>query len=203
MEGEKWVSFLTLTSRPGITWPLLMKAWSTFVKVLRRRYGPLGYLAVKEEGTATGMRHLHVLITGAVWLNWPSMSRAWSRLTGAPGVDIRRVNTRGGKTAYSRALYVCKYIGKGFGQDAPMRKLLTASAGFFKPTVSEHSWTVMDWTDAYGGYLKDLPGSADERGIVVLRECRCMRGELDLDQLRLDTGDTPQVSWFQLPLPEG
>lgn len=203
LEGVRWCSLLTLTSLPGTSWPDLMKSWSEFVRELRAKSGTLTYMAVKEEGTRTRMRHLHILITGpgAVWTDWSWMSSAWQRLTGARGVHIKRVSTVG-EGAVKAVWYACKYLGKGFGLTAPTRKLMTASSGYFKKAIlSGHWWLDREEAGAqmhpYGaGWLCDL------KGVWVLRACQCTDPHAPRSTIRLDTIPPPSLSSLQFALGE-
>lgn len=203
LEGVRWASLLTLTSLPGTSWPSLMKSWSEFVRELRAKSGTLAYMAVKEEGAVSGMRHLHVLITGpgAVWTDWLWMSSVWKRLTGARGVHIKRVSTVGEK-AVKAVWYVLKYVGKGFGLTAPTRKLMTASALYFKKVMlSGHWWLDREEPGAqmhpYGaGWLCDL------KGVWVIRECKCKDPHSSRRTIRLDTIPPPSLSSLQSALGE-
>lgn len=121
--APRWVSLVTLTSMPSMTWPGIMRAFSALVRWMRRQLGPLEYACIKEEGANTGMKHLHVLVTGVPWVPYTLLSRAWQRLTSAWNVDVRRV--WGGRLA----AYVAKYVGKAL----EIRKMVTFSRGFKPP----------------------------------------------------------------------
>ncbi|KKM19934.1 hypothetical protein LCGC14_1650610 [marine sediment metagenome] len=82
---------LTLTSRPGTTWPQIMKAWSSMVRGLRQGGSRLPYAAIKQEGRASGMKHLHIVALGWSYVPQRELSRRWLGLTGAPVVDVRRI----------------------------------------------------------------------------------------------------------------
>ena len=111
-------AMLTLTSLPDTPWPVIMRAWSSMARYLRRTSPQLQYAAIKEEGSRTGMRHLHVLLIHFRYRPQRLLSAEWSRLTGAHQVDIRRV---AGSLA---ARYVAKYLSKS---DPGARKRATFS----------------------------------------------------------------------------
>ena len=114
-------AFLTLTSRPDQTWPGLMKEWSHMVRWLRRTSPGLLYAAVKEEGSNSGMKHLHVVLVNMNFTPQAEISAEWARLTGAWIVDIQRIE---GSQA---AGYVAKYVAKDMGE---LRKHTTYSRGW-------------------------------------------------------------------------
>ena len=107
LEDAPWKSLLTLTSRPGTPWPSIMSAWTSMIRFLRKSYGVVEYAVIKEEGSSTGMKHLHAVLVGPQWIPHASVSKAWRTRLGAFIVDIRRVSS--GKVAG----YVSKYVAKG------------------------------------------------------------------------------------------
>jgi len=123
LDGREWKSLLTLTTRPGTSWSSIMRAWSSLIRSLRKRYGDVQYAVAKEEGDSTGMRHLHAVLVGPTWVPHAVVSALWYRRLGAYIVDIRRVS--GGKVAG----YVGKYLTK---QGLGLRKVLTYSRGWPK-----------------------------------------------------------------------
>jgi len=126
--------FLTLTSTVGMDWPRMMRAWSQLVKRLRAYSPGLQYMAVKEEGKISGMKHLHVICRGWNYTPWRIISQWWSVFTGARGVDIRRI-----VGDQERAVqYAIKYVGKAVAS-LHLRKVATFSSGWGK-VVSEGLW---------------------------------------------------------------
>jgi hypothetical protein len=126
-----YLVFLTLTTinrEPRMTWQEIMLRWSRLVAWLRRVYGPLEYVVVKEEG-ANGLRHLHAIVSGWRWVPVATLSAKWKLLTGAYRVWVERVVGRDGVAGY-----LGKYLAKG---NLPLRKLLTYSAGWPKLPVTE------------------------------------------------------------------
>jgi len=121
---EAWTSFITLTSKPGSQWSVLMCAFGRMVKWLRTIYGPVEYAAVKQEGSLTGMKHLHILFLGLRWVPYAALSRKWKLLTGAWSVDIQRVS--GGRVA----AYISRYIGEGLS--VIVGKAVTFSKGWLR-----------------------------------------------------------------------
>jgi hypothetical protein len=125
------VTLLTLTSVPSSDWPLIMREWSHMVRWLRRASPSITYAAIKEAGTRSGMKHLHVLILNLDYVPQARISAEWARLTGAPIVDVRRV------AGDHAAAYVAKYVSKGpasclksvtFGRDWPKPEPLPRTA---------------------------------------------------------------------------
>lgn len=106
-------------------WSTIMSWWSRLIAWARRGLGGLEYACVKEQGSKTGMRHLHAIVLGWTWLSQELLSSAWQTISGAYNVTIRRVRASG------IASYVAKYIGKGLGS-LPLGKLITYSSGFPK-----------------------------------------------------------------------
>lgn len=112
---------IELTSRPGTTWPQIMRAWQSMARALRRRAPELQYAAVKESGHQNGMKHLHVVCVGWSFVSQPEISDLWKRYLGAYVVWVRRINPSEG------ARYVSKYLTK-----ACLRNIrsITYSRGF-------------------------------------------------------------------------
>jgi len=65
----------------------------------------LSYFCV-FEAHESGWPHLHILQRGG-YIDWKWLSKEWTKLTGSPGVDIRKIYD-----AKQCAGYVAKYIGK-------------------------------------------------------------------------------------------
>lgn len=124
-----FVTLTTVNRSPRLSWPEIMGAWSRVVAWIRRVYGPVEYMVVKEEGKG-GMRHLHAVFANWVWVPVVALSAEWQRLTGAYRVWIDRVVGGAGVAGY-----LAKYLAKG---DLPLRKLATYSQGFPKLPVVEY-----------------------------------------------------------------
>lgn len=112
---------IELTSRPGTTWPEIMRAWQSMARALRRRAPSMEYAAVKETGARAGMKHLHVVCVGWSFITQTNISDLWNRYLGAYVVWLRRVD---GKEA---ARYVSKYLAKA---RLPGIRSITYSRGF-------------------------------------------------------------------------
>lgn len=141
LEGKPNSAMLTLTSVPGTTWPEFMRAWSHMVKMLRNTSPELQYAACKEEGSKTGMRHLHVVLLNLNYTPQSAIAWKWRQLTGAHVVRIERLRT-------DRAhYYVAKYVSKDL--DAA-RKHVTFSRGFPPLPPPEHRLTHVAETNQYG-----------------------------------------------------
>jgi hypothetical protein len=98
-----------------------MRAFQHLIKFLRKTSPDLAYAACKEEGSDTGMRHLHVVLIGFQYTPQSSIARRWRELTGAFVVRIERL--RSDRAGY----YVAKYVSKDL--DAA-RKHVTYSKNF-------------------------------------------------------------------------
>ena len=131
-------AFLTLTSRTGTPWPDIMRAWTRMVAFLREDSPFLQYAAVKEEGSSTGMRHLHVILLNFAYTPQKIISRKWFSLTSAWVVNIKRIE---GQHA---AAYVAKYVAK---DDLPLRKKVTYSRAWPKlePALNLTWLTHREW----------------------------------------------------------
>jgi hypothetical protein len=121
------LAMLTLTSARGAEWPALMRRFQSLMKWIRKR-GPVHYIAAKEEGKETGMKHLHVIIFGWRYIPWIAISKAWQSRTGAWGIYIKKVK----HTAYVGDViaYVTKYVTKQIGGMLGTLKHVTYSANF-------------------------------------------------------------------------
>lgn len=95
-----------------------MKRWSQLLAWLRRRMPHLQYACAKEVGPKTGMKHLHVAAFNWTYLPQAALSDQWAKYTGAPVVDVRRVE----------APAVARYIAKHFAKTVPVtRKAMSFS----------------------------------------------------------------------------
>lgn len=171
---------LTLTTRPGTNWPEVMRAFQHLVKFLRKTSPELEYAACKEEGSKTGMRHLHVILLNFQFTSQPIISARWRQLTGAHVVRIERL--RSDRAHY----YVAKYVSKDL--DAA-RKHVTFSRGFPPLPPPEHRLShvgetsylgpskVYEWTD-HPGIVDKLEAGCDcfgEPHPVTMEEHRWLR----------------------------
>lgn len=120
---------LTVTTKAGTDWPATMRAWQHLVKFLRKTSPELEYAACKEEGSSTGMRHLHVIVLNFEYTPQFAIAKRWRELTGAFVVRIERL--RSDRAHY----YVAKYVSKDL--DAA-RKHVTFSKGFPPLPPPEH-----------------------------------------------------------------
>lgn len=126
---------LTLTLRPDPSRSLQEEldranaAWRTLWKRIGRLQGPRarGYVKVVEL-TAAGTPHLHI-IADCAYVSQAWLSATWDELTGAPIVDIRRVNSRAGLSRY-----LAKYLTKTHLAVHGRRKW-SASRGFLPPAA--------------------------------------------------------------------
>jgi len=183
-------TFITLTSNPAVgenrdqRAQMLVDAWRKIVRKYCRinKIKRVEFIAVFEK-TKRGEPHLHILA------RMPFMSQKWlsnqmGTLTGAPIVDIRRIDSKG-----KAVNYVTKYIGKD-----PKRfegcKRYWRSMHYMHPTRSELRaqrrpdtiFSQVDLTFAKyrkllqsSGYtlLKDWPSTAEIR---LTQECRAPPG---------------------------
>lgn len=116
-------AFLTLTSLPATPWWRIMQAWTRLVAWLRKNNPHLQYALVKEQGPATGMKHLHAIVAPWHYIPWLKLSAQWRTLLGAWVVNVQRI-LGNGPTAY-----IAKYIAKGL---ANVKKHATFSRGWKK-----------------------------------------------------------------------
>ena len=98
-----------------------MRAWQHMVKFLRKSSPGLEYAACKEEGSTSGMRHLHVILLNLNYTPQHLISKRWRELTGAFVVRVERLRSD------RAAVYVAKYVSKDL--DAA-RKHVTYSRGY-------------------------------------------------------------------------
>lgn len=155
---------LTLTTAKGADWKTTMRAWQHMVKWLRKRSPKLEYAACKEEGSSSGMKHLHVILLNLEYTPQHAISARWRELTGAWVVRVERL--RSDRAHY----YVAKYVSKDL--DAA-RKHVTFSKGFPPLPPREERFTHVADT----GYLG--PGKVatwtNQPGIVdmMVPNCSC------------------------------
>ena len=124
LEGdEKWKSFVTLTTIQAPSWSWVMTRFQKLVRWLRSTYGPVEYAAIKQEGTSTGMKHLHLLLLGPAWIPYATLSQKWKSISGAWSVDIQRVSSSG------VAGYVARYVAAG---SVILGKAVTFSKGWLR-----------------------------------------------------------------------
>lgn len=97
-------SMLTLTSRPGTTWPQIMRAWQSLVRTLRRDAPSLEYVCVKEFGPDRHMKHLHIITLHPSYIPQATLSQLWSKYLGAPIVWITHVDPARGATELAKYL---------------------------------------------------------------------------------------------------
>ncbi len=128
-----WTSFVTLTTRPGTPWPYIMRRWQSFVKALRKTYGQIEYVWVKEEGSNTGMRHLHAVLTGPKWIDKSLLRKLWFKRTGAFQVGIRRLDNSSGIS------HAAKYVVKS---DVRLARAVGFSKGWPKLTFNSPDFEV-------------------------------------------------------------
>lgn len=157
LKDENWFSFGTFTSKPDMTWPRMMTAFTRLVAHLRLSQPQLQYVAVKEEGSLHGMKHLHVIFHGWVWHSYADLQATWLRLTGAHDVNIKR------KPGEAAAAYAAKYVGKG---NVSAIKVVTFSSKWAK-LPPQDIWHVVQWESRPGFVppttLEDADGALVER----------------------------------------
>jgi len=172
IQASKWVAVMTLTSRRGMEWPVLMRRFQSLVKALRQEYGRIEYAAFKEEGSETGMKHLHVVVRGWVWVPHAKLRAMWRERTGAFHVNITRIHS-GGQEA---ANYVSKHCGrvaakhcsKAVGAVGPGKRV-TFSKGFLVKRPECKRWVTFflyPRSENHG-----LPGLELPCGTVVEKWC--------------------------------
>lgn len=138
LEDTSVDSLLTLTCRPDWykrpedAFKSMSRAIPHLIKRLKRSLPRMNlqYLVVWEE-TRQGWPHAHVLLRGP-YIPQRLLSRHWCALTGAPIVDIRRVN----QIAEAKA-YVSKYLAKQ-PRVPPGFRRFRSSAAFWKAGAPNH-----------------------------------------------------------------
>ena len=139
-------AFVTFTSKLDMEWPKLMRRFQSLVRALRKgEKGPDGrwrrtpcpgleYAAFKEEGACHGMKHLHVIFVGWLWVPKGVLQRMWCSRTGAFMVDVKRINGKDTDCARYAGKYVTKALGEVGSGDAPeyLRKRVTFSKGWVR-----------------------------------------------------------------------
>ena len=74
---------------------------------MKRRWGLLTYAGVKEEGSQSGMKHLHFIIVFAARPLQSAVSALWRKLTGAFMINMKVIG-------HDRVdQYLAKYLAKG------------------------------------------------------------------------------------------
>lgn len=134
------------------------------VKFLRKASPELQYAACKEEGSANGMKHLHVILLNFSFTPQVVIAARWRQLTGAHVLRIERLRS-------DRAhFYVAKYVSKDL---TAARKHVTFSRGFPPLPPSGHTYTAVKELPAFGPSKVRL--WTDSNGIVdlLLPDCDC------------------------------
>ncbi|KKM03848.1 hypothetical protein LCGC14_1770300 [marine sediment metagenome] len=193
MADQNWFVFVTLTSTPDTTWPRMMTAFTRLVAHLRKTQPTLQYAAVKEEGSLSGMKHLHVIFHSWVWHDFADLQNTWFRLTGAYNVNMKR------KPNEAVAAYAAKYVGKG---NVDARKVATYSAKWPKLPRDTH------WTPVYSRHVAPFPweqeGEDSEGRIVahVAETCNHVQSIHPLSEVTSQWLKSLRVpSWLPPPVP--
>ena len=164
LSGRPNSALLTLTTAPGTSWIQTMRAWQHMVKYLRQTSPHLEYAACKEEGSNSGMRHLHIILLNLNYTPQHLIAKRWRELTGAFIVRVERLRSD------RAAVYVAKYISKDL--DAA-RKHVTYSKGYPKLPPPEIPLTHVRETGALGPSRvyewTDHPGIVDS----IAEGCPC------------------------------
>jgi|TARA_Y100000310_G_scaffold337751_1_gene425651 hypothetical protein len=100
-----------------------MKAFNRLTREFRKVSPRAEYACVKEEGSETGMRHLHVIIANWNFYPWAKLKALWRKYIGADGVHIKRVVS---KLMEKVTSYAAKYVSKNVAQ-LDQRKIVTYS----------------------------------------------------------------------------
>lgn len=106
IRDEPWLLMLTLTSLPGSDWQLILRTWNALYRHLKKADPHLAYAAVKEIGTKSGSKHLHVLLKGWRWHNVKELRTFWKERTGADQIHLLRLPSP------ETASYCAKYLSK-------------------------------------------------------------------------------------------
>jgi hypothetical protein len=133
---------IVLTTRTGLSWPKIMRAWTSMRRWLLTRAPAHAYACIKEEGRSRGMRHLHLIIANWSYVPQAMISKEWRKLTGSYVVWVRACS---GEQACS---YVAKYVTKSC---RTVRRTITFSRNWPRdePILSLRilfrSRTIPDW----------------------------------------------------------
>lgn len=107
-----WQLFLTLTLVPEDK-VQAGKAWTEYIRVLKRDFGVSTYLRTLELGQKGGLRHYHVLLHGASYIDANTLRALSERVGFGRRTNIKRVTDKAGAVHYvTKALNYClKEIG--------------------------------------------------------------------------------------------
>lgn len=158
------------------------RAWSLFCQSAKRRFGDRWrYVAVPELHADGETWHLHVALADFFMVE--TLRVLWYRALGGRG-DERgdetpgSVNVKAGRkrrsTARGFALYISKYIGKGFTRSALNRRVFGASVGIASADCrhwrSPYDGELVDFTEAVGRWLRDEFGIEQAFWRIEFRE---------------------------------
>jgi hypothetical protein len=149
-----------------------MRRWQSLVKYLRLENPQLQYVAFKEHGGATGMRHLHILLYPWVWVDRDDLAARWQSRTGAWMINIQRITGTGAMA------HAAKYAAKS---EAFGRKAATYSSKF--PKLRKLGSTPFNTIRSLGG-PEGTPTHYTTTGWVVFKHdpaCNCFQALLDWD----------------------
>lgn len=189
--------FLTLTSRPGVTWPQIMRAWSSLVKQIRRWAPGVQYMVAKEEGSLNGAKHLHILFIRWRFIPIHWISQAWDSRGIGQVVKIRKIVPALG----SVASYVCKYVSKGIGS-FDVQRHVTYSLGW--PKAPKPSFKVVETSPIVPMLKGDrvlpsgsiLPLSQPD----LVEDCDCFSYALVSTRVGLESDASPPKTSTALPV---
>jgi hypothetical protein len=130
----------------------LSKAWTLFIKAMRKQFGEIEYLRVYEL-QKNGNPHIHALIRCERYLPFQLIKKAWLGLDVGKIVHIKQI-----KNIDKAASYILKYMGKEFkdmSADFPHKRLINKSRNWLleNPTAGKQAdeVPVLKWF-----FLKDV-----------------------------------------------
>ena len=135
--GYDKFAFLTLTTKGNPTWEQVMRKWNSMRYFLRSKGYMAEYVMVKEEGTTSGMKHLHIIYRWLKYIPNDEISRRWSFRNMGSITFIKKV----AETEHGRELgrYLSDYVSKAVNIMG-VRKAFTASNDW--PKLVEENSTI-------------------------------------------------------------
>jgi len=131
--------FVTLTYKGEYTerardFDLTQKDWERYARKIRKVYGDLQYVMVRELQTKNGRNayHFHILYFNMPWNNFKDFADAWGY---SDNVDVERVKT-GFDHSQRMAGYIAKYMGKSSHlTENAFKRMYTVSHNLQQPTT--------------------------------------------------------------------
>jgi hypothetical protein len=89
---------------------------SVFIRHVRRRFASYPYVAVAER-QKRGAWHWHLAVCG--WQDIKFLRATWRRVVGDGNIDVKAPRSSGGPRI-GIVRYLCKYLGKSFGEEGAL-----------------------------------------------------------------------------------